>query len=792
VTYSRPQSLSNLLGQALARSPSSSWLLIFTRLASRTLWLVMYLPVLLIASQRPDIRVKGIVHDPAGHAVAHALVVLKGRNASSSMFTDNQGCFEFSRIHSKSGTLSVRALGFAPITRSWSSTGPEVLLVITLSISRLAQQVTVTATRVPTLMSQTAENVAVLSRNELEATADLTLDGALDQVPGFTLYRRLGSEWANPTTQGVSLRGVGANGASRALVRVDGIPINDPFGGWVYWDRIPSAAVQRIEVAEGGASDLYGSDAMGGVVNIFTRQATHSEFSFDTSYGNENTPDASFWGNVDWRKWGLQVGVEGFQTDGYILVPQNIRGPVDTAAGSSHTNAMITLDRQITDRSRVFLSGNILGEARKNGTPLQTNRTHLRELSAGWDWQSPRWGEFALRGYGQSQVYDQTFSAITASRQTETLTSLQRVPAQEAGYSLQWTRLLGARQTWVAGVEGMDIAGTTNGLNYSLGRISTAVGIGGRQDINGVYVEDLVRLTPRWIITLNARFDDWLNFDALSTTRPLVTPGPTTVTNFPERSANAFSPHVSVLRQLTPSTSVYASVYRAFRAPTLNELYRPFRVGNVLTLANDNLGAETLTGGEAGAAYNGFHSRLQIHGTLFWTDVTGPVANVTLSITPKLITDQRQNLGSTRSRGVELDTSVQVTRDLVVSGGYQYAGATVLSFPSDTALEGLRVPQVPRNVFTVETRYSKSSFLTLGLQARYTGLQYDDVLNQFPLSPAFTLDAFVSHPFKHHAEIYGAVENITDDRYEVARVPYTQVGPPVLFRIGFRYNWGMR
>ncbi|HTV55227.1 MAG TPA: TonB-dependent receptor [Terriglobia bacterium] len=784
--------LSHIPDRASLRFASMSLLTTFNRSAARALWLLTSVPVLLVASQTVGIRVNGVVNDPAGHPIAHAFVVLKSMTTSLSMFTDNQGRFEFSGVRSMRGTLSIRAPGFGPVTRSWVSVGQELSVVVVLSISRLAQQVTVTATRTPTLMSQTAESVAVLSHNELESTSALTLDEALNQVPGFTLYLRLGSEWANPTDQGVSLRGAGSNGASRALVLEDGIPINDPFGGWVYWDRVPLVAVQRIEAAEGGASDLYGSDAMGGVINVFTRQATHSEFTFDTSYGNENTPDASFWANLDWRKWGLQVAAEGFQTDGYILVPQDIRGPVDTAAGSNHTNATITLDRQITDRSRVFISGNILGEARKNGTLLQTNRTHLRELSAGWDWQSPRWGEFALRGYGESQMYDQTFSAIAASRQSETLTSLQRVPAQDAGYSAQWTRLWGVRQTWVAGVEGVDVAGTANSLNYTSGKVKTAVGIGGRQDVNGAYVEDLIRLTPRWIMTLNGRFDDWLNFDALSTTRPLAAPGPIAVTNFPERSANAFSPHVSVLRQLTPTTSVYASVYHAFRAPTLNELYRPYRVGNQETLANDNLGAEHLTGGEAGATYAGLHARLQVHGTLFWTEVSDPIANVTLAITPTLITDQRQNLGSTRSRGVELDTGFQLTPSLVVSSGYQFVDATVLSFPADTALQGLWVPEVPRNVFTVQARYVRPSLFTLGIQGRYTGLQYNDDLNEFPLSPAFELNAFVSHPFKHHAEIYGEIENMTDDRFEVARVPYAEIGPPVLFRIGFRFNWGMR
>lgn len=750
------------------------------------------LPALLCASQNPGIRVEGTVKDPAGRPVARALVTMKSGVFSESTLTGNQGHFEFTGVPAARGTVTVQSPGFGLATRAWVASGRSTSIEIVLAISRLSQNVTVTATRTPTLLSQTAQSVAVLSQTGLQSTGALTLDGALRQVPGFTLYRRTGSRVANPTTQGVSLRGVAANGASRALVLDDGFPLNDPFGGWVYWDRIPGAAVERIEVAEGGASALYGSDAMGGVVNILTRHATHPEIVLDTSYGNESTPDASFWANEDWRGWGLQVSGEAFQTDGYILVPQDIRGPVDTAAGSNHTTGVIALDRRISDHSRAFLKGSILGEARKNGTPLQNNRTHLRDLSAGWDWESARWGQFALRGYGEAQVYDQSFSAIASSRQTETLTSFQRVPAQEAGYSAQWTRLWGTRQTWVAGVEGTDIAGTSNQLDFHSGRISAAAGTGGRQDINGIYAEDLIHPTPRWIITINGRFDDWKNFDALTTTRPLASPGPIVVTNFPERSATAFSPHVSVLRQLTATISAYASVYRAFRAPTLNELYRPFRVGNVLTLANDNLGAERLTGGEAGASYAPLRDRLQIHGTFFWTEIADPIANVTLQVTPSLIMRQRQNLGRIGSRGIDLQAESQVRPGLILSGGYQFVDATVLSFPAETALEGLWVPQVPRNVFTVQARYARPSLLTLGVQGRYVGVQYDDDLNHFPLNPAFDLDVFVSHSFGHHAEVYSSVENVTGERYQVARVPYTELGPPVLARIGFRFNWGAR
>jgi outer membrane receptor protein involved in Fe transport len=754
---------------------------------------LLYSSSLSTARAQSQAMIRGTIEDPAGQPVANARVKFKGPNVSAATVSDTQGHFIFSGLRADRGMLVVEASGFEPVTQHWTSQGQTVSVVaITLTLRRLSQQVTVTAERTPTLLSQTAENVVVLSQNDLESTSALTIDGALDQVPGFTLYLRLGSEVANPTDQGVSLRGVGSNGASRALVLADGIPLNDPFGGWIYWDRVATAAVQRMEVAEGGASSLYGSDAMGGVINIITRRANHSEFTLDTSYGNETTPDASLWANTEWRNWGAQLQAEGFSTNGYILVPNDIRGPVDTPAASSHTLATITLDRQLSRRSRAFLTGSVFGEARKNGTPLQTNNTHLRELDAGWDWQSNRWGEFALRGYGEAQLYDQTFSAIATSRQTETLTSLQRIPAQEAGYSVHWMRPRGARQTWVAGVEGAQVRGAADGLNYTSGEASSAVGPGGRQNINGIYAEDLIRPASRWIVTLSGRFDGWRNFDALSTTRPLLPPSPAAVTYFAPRSESAFSPHASVLRQLTSGASVYASFYQAFRAPTLNELYRPYRVGDVLTLANSGLVAERLTGEEVGGSYAPLHDRLRMHATLFWNNITQPIENVTLTTTPSLITEERENLGSTTSRGAELEADAELRPSLMLSGGYQFTDARVVSFPGDVALQGLFVPEVPRSVFTVQTRYTRSSLFTLALQGRYMGRQFSDDLNQYPLNPAFEMDALASHSFKQRAEIYGAVQNLSGERYEVARVPYAQVGPPVLFRIGFRFNWGMR
>ncbi len=227
---------------------------------------------------------------------------------------------------------------------------------------------------------------------------------------------------------------------------------------------------------------------------------------------------------------------------------------------------------------------------------------------------------------------------------------------------------------------------------------------------------------------------------------------------------------------------------RAFRPATLNELYRSFRVGDVVTLANENLRAERQTGGEAGARFYLFNQRLDSRVTVFWTEIARPIANVTLNVTPTLITRQRQNLGRTRSRGVEVETEARVTRRWTISGGYLLADATVLEFPANTSLEGLRIPQVPKHQATLQARYSNLSVVTLGFQARAGGQQFDDDQNRFPLGRYFTFDALASRRLTRNFDVFVAAENLFNQRYLTGRTPVTTVGPPLLVRAGIRFR----
>ncbi len=762
------------------------------KLKFSTLLVVFSLGVQAYAGPQGTKKVEGVVTDQNGAPISGAEVTVAGQGATATRTTNAEGRFAFDAA-GEAAMLTIRARGFETASRVWNAADQDsARLKITLSAERLSEQMTVTASRTETRVSDTAASIAVLSSQDLSTTAALTTDDALRQIPGFSLLRRSGSRTANPTSQGVSFRGVGPSGASRAVVLADGVPINDPFGGWVYWGRVPRESISRIEVVQGGASSLYGTDALGGVVNLISRDARESALSFETSYGNEQTPDFSLFAGGRLFQWAGQLSAEAVHTDGYVLVDEDERGQVDTKAGSEHTTLDLTLERLLADMGRIFVRGLLFDESRKNGTPLQTNNTYIRQVSFGTDLQSARAGSFSARGFALTQTYNQDFTSIAADRNSETLTRSQRVPAQQAGVLIQWSRAAGSRQTLVAGVDAREVRGASDELVFVAGRVTSSIGSGGRERTFGVFGQDLIRITPRWLLTLGVRGDRWRNYDAFSSARPLPAQTPVTVTRFPDRIETAFSPRVSLLHKLTDNISLMVSGYRAFRAPTLNELYRSFRVGSVLTLANDKLRAERLTGGEAGVSFAAFDRKLNVRGTFFWSEIVRPVANVTLSVTPALITRQRQNLGRTRSLGIETEAEARITNTVTISGGYQFLDATVLQFPANTALEGLLIPQVPRHLLTFQARYSNPRRLTLSFQGRAGSTQFDDDQNQLPLEPYFTLDAFASRSLGHGVEVFGALENLTGQRYDIGKTPVRTIGPPLLARVGVRFQWGSR
>ena len=736
------------------------------------------------AAEEEGRPIAGIVVDSRGAPVADALVELRraGQTGASTR-TDARGRFRLLAPLEAKAAIEVDAPGFS----RWRGAAPDggEDLRIVLSPAAFSERIAVSGSRISQRISETPGNVVVLSSEEIGANAVPILDRALRQVPGFTLFRRSDSRTANPTTQGASLRGVGGSAGSRAAVLDDGVPLNDPFGGWVYWGRIPTVSLERAEVLQGGASDLYGGPALSGAVSLVRRDPSDSVALFEGSYASLETPQASLFASGRAGPWGATIVGEKFRTAGYVPVAPDARGAVDREANSRHEGLELTLERKLEGGSRLFLRGSTFDETRQNGTLLQRNDTRINQVVLGGDWAAAA-GAFSLRLYGSDQSYHQTFSSISTDRSSETLTRAQTVPSRALGLTGQWSRGFGAH-VLVAGVEGRTVRGESD--EDVFGRTGTTfAGSFGRQALVGVFLEDLWTPSPRLLLTAVARFDGWRNFDAELDSGP--SQSDAARRPLPDRSETAFSPRLSALYRMDSDLALTASAYRSFRAPTLNELYRTFRVGNVVTLANEDLEAERATGAEVGVILAPAARRASLRASVYWIRVDDPVANVTLSSTPSLITRQRENLGSTRSLGFELEGELRISPALLLSAGYLHADSKVESFEADRTLEGRRVPQVPSDQGSVRLHWASALGPVLDLQAQMVSSQFDDDQNAFRLGGFGAFDARLGWPVTPEVEVFAAGENLLDRRYEIGKTPVTTLGPPRSIRVGVRIRVG--
>lgn len=743
-----------------------------------------FLSALIVAAQ----TVSGVVVDPNNAPIVNAEISLLSQNKLISQAnSDVAGKFSLDLRNSQNMRLLVKAQNFADYSRNLPANFNGTLSIV-LSPAAARADVTISITQSATRLSETPASVVVLTRETLATTAAQNIDDQLRQIPGFNLFRRSSSKTTNPTAQGANLRGLSGSGAARTGVQLDGVSINDAFGGWTYWTRVPKSSVEQIEALRGGASQFYGDAALSGAINLQTESyAEKPILRGEISGGTQNTYDGSLFAAFGKNGWNASASVDAFGTRGYVPTAEAERGIVDSRANSRYRNFYMTLEKRFSENFRVFGRGNYFEENRDNGTILTTNQTRFRQTVFGADYSKNDLGAFQFRAFLENQTYDQIFSAISNSRNTETLSRFQQVPSQASGASFFWAKTFGDHAVAASG-EYRQVRGFSNEIGYANIRPTSVSGAGGKERTFSFFAQDFWRVTRKLNINYGARFDSWKNYDALSLTRTLAT-NQTNLSAFADRNEAAFSPRLAAIYQLNSNFSIVGSYSKSFRAPTLNELYRGFRVGNVQTQANENLRAERADTYEAGLNFLGLKRKLNVRGNFFVTGIERPVVSITLSTTPALITRRRQNVGETRSRGLEIDTEYTPFRQLKFSAGYLFVDSRVSEFPANAELVDKFLPQVARQQVSFQASYRPNMKISFSAQGRASDAQFEDDLNMLRLRPFFTLDAFASYKFQK-IEFFTAVENLFNNRYDIGLTPNRNVSAPRFVRVGLRFNLG--
>ncbi len=587
--------------------------------------------------------------------------------------------------------------------------------------------------------------MTILGAPEVQAVPGINLDDRLRQVPGFSLFRRSSGLTANPTTQGISLRGLGSTGASRTLVLWDGVPLNDPFGGWVYWTRVAPESVNQIEVSRGASTSVFGDRAMSGSISLFSKpiDARHYYGAIEGGNRGQVMPSAGYWDRIG--NWGFGAQARAFQFDGYYIVPASIRGNIDTRANVEFVTGDTRVD-YTRGAHRVGLKFDVLAEDRANGTPIQTNSTSIGSLGGNY---SRQWSQdsLAVTGFFQSQEYRAGFSALAANRNTETLTFRQSVPAQAGGGSAVYRH---TSSSW-NGVFGADM-NRVNGVSYDFLNPTGFRSGGGTINQRGVFGQT------------DFRYKDLRLFGGVRQQW-------TGLTN----TADFFAPSGGFTYG-RGQWRTRGSVSRSLRSPTLNELFREFRAGNTITQANPGLSPETLFGAEVGADWIGEHSRAGF--TFFRSELNDIITNVTLTSTPALITRQRRNAGAALNRGVEIDLRHQF-------GHFRWDGSYM--FVDSRFVTGLRIPQVARHQGSSQLTWNwRRTSATASM--RSASLQFEDDRNTQLLPGYAAVQGVIRQQLNDRLSLHAAVENVLDRLYLTGFTPAAQIGPPRLWRIGMRWE----
>ena len=684
---------------------------------------------------------------------------------ASTTITGDAGTFDLA--DAPDGDVSVRATarGFAAAVLTVAGAATNLRLV--LYPAPLTDDIVVTASRGAERLS-TPTATTVVTSAELLTSAAGSLDDALRNTPGFSLFRRSSSRVSNPTTQGVTLRGVSGSGASRTLVLADGVPLNDAFGSWVYWNRVPLAAIERVEVVRGATGDLYGADALGGVVQVLTFAPGRRRLRATVDAGSHGTAKFSGFGGAQRRGWSADAAGEWLRTDGVVTIGPESRGAVDVAADSDYTTGFVGAGYNPgTWHAAARLSA--YKENRGNGTPLTLNSTTWTQGS-GEAGGAAAGGAWVARGALGTQTYDQTFSAVLAGRLTERLTLEQTLPSDFGNASAQWTRGWGSHVLLV-GADTKRTTSTVEELRYSPASVQSGPFLsGGTESDSSLFGR--VSTAPRENLTvvLGVRADAWKS-----------TP---TDGALPQHTATYFSPRASLGWTLSSSTSLQASVYRGHRTPTLNELHRGFSVGTTVTNPNPELNPERLTGVEGGVLWS--HRGVSARVTAFANELDNAITNVTIRTVGAAITRQRQNTDSIHATGLEFEADLRLHRRWSVETLAAFTHATFAQSPFQPILEGNRVPQVPAFQLGATVTYVDPRGFTGSVQSRVLGDQFDDDLNAFTLRGFTVFDASASQQLVRGAHLFAAVENLFDTDYDVGRTPLRTIGWPRTVRVGVR------
>ena len=669
---------------------------------------------------------------------------------------------------------------------------PFLLLAFVPAIAHAESgEIIVTGRALPDARGDAAYSSVIIDRARLNSVASGRAEDVLRDVAGLQQFRRSDSRSANATAQGVTLRGLGGNASSRALVLLDGVPQGDPFGGSVTFPALNLARIGAVQVIRGGGSGVAGPGALAGTITLSSIGPDNGGSSAAIAYGSRDAIEAGGVVSGTLGSGFAFIAANYARGDGFIPIIASQRGAADRPARYEQASLAA---RAVVPIGGTELQASLGGftDRRDRGLAFTQNGSEgadasLRLVNGG------RWAWEAL-AYVQLRAFMSQASSVDTARATSTQTLDQfNIPSTGIGARFELRPPVGENIELRIGGDARRVNGTTREFFTFVGGAPTRGRIaGGESDTVGAFAETSATFGAL-TLTGGGRIDFYTIRDGRLLENTLGTGATLRSDRFATRRGNEPTARTGIAYAITPKLSVRSAAYLGWRLPTLNELYRPFRIGADATGANAALKTERVRGVEAGIGWQPL-DRAKLSATLFTNRLEDAIANVTIARGPGVfpgvgfvsaagVFRQRQNLDAIRSNGAEFDASVTVG-DWRVQASYAYTDAVVRSSGIAANLNGLRPAQVARHNASATLGWQGAS-----LTARYVGPQFEDDQNLRRLRSAVTLDGALNFPLTRGLGLSLRAENITNTRIEagISATGVIERASPRAFLVGLRW-----
>ena len=608
-------------------------------------------------------------------------------------------------------------------------------------------EVTIVGTGLREAASTAVLPVTFLGRDQLENQPSLRLDEVLSEIPGVSLFRRASSRSAHPTTQGVTLRGFGPNGAGRTLVILDGVPLNDPFGGWVPWTALSSLSLGEAVVVEGGGAGAWGNQALAGVIEL--KSQPRGTIWAEGRGGSQATFEGGAGGTTDVGPGNVVVQGGGSRSDGFYLLGPTQRGPIDVRARSNDWHGRMRYSVPVGDDTKIHATIDHFEENRVNGLEDATNSTRGTDGSLRITRDNPGGVSFEATGYWKDRSFRSSFASVDAKRTTSRPVLDQYVPSTGLGLNGVLRFDVSSDTQVEFGVDVRHDQGRTHELFRNLGAGYTRNRVaGGEELLSGAYGE-ITTNVKGVTLTASGRVDYWKVSNGQILETDIATGTPTRNDAISDRSGWVPNGRIGLRAPIDDENAFTAAGYTGFRVPTINELFRPFRVGNDITDANPNLKPERLYGINAGFTHDGEFISGTIDVFRLW--LNDGVGNVTIGQGPGTFPlvgfvpaggtlRQRQNIPQTSAKGAEASVTYRPIDRLAITLRYLYTDSKVSKADPASGLDGKAVAGSPKSQGTVAVEGDVTDRLHAMVDLRFSSGQWDDDQNTRRIGGIATVD----------------------------------------------------